>query len=106
MQITWNDLISNLEIMFNIYDIAGTGKGTTGNFYTCLALLLPYWCDYNMNGQQWRYKRLLEQYVGLNARPVLHLQVTARQILNNRKEHPKEWEIAVVVSSITCIDLT
>ena len=104
--ISWNDLISNLEIVCDIYDIAGTGKGTTGNFYTRISLLPPDWFDNQFRGASDRYQALMGYYVGLDAQPVCGPHVTALQIMNNWKEDPKEWELSVVHSPIILIDLT
>ena len=104
--ISWNDLISNLEIVCDIYYIAGTGKGTTGNFYTRTSLLPPDWFDNQFRGPYDRYQDLMEYYVGLDAQPVCGIHVTALQIMNNWKEDPKEWELSVVRSPISFIDLT
>ena len=121
LRITFLDLISNLEIKFDIYDIAGTGKGTTGNFDRRLFDIHWYEvCHFSTSPmyeyEQYfevvpRYKMLPRHYRRTRKRlysrhcePKMH--VTDNFILNHRLEHPKDWELAVVVPSMTCIDLT
>ena len=67
---------------------------------------IPDWFDNQFRGLSDRYQHLMEYYVGLDAQPVCGLHVTALQIMNNWKEDPKEWELSVVHSPISFIDLT